>query len=166
MIKMNNEKMSLDVNGKTIVTVDITAPVYWWNSFEIIQKRVYRQSQTIIKKINSKIPFTINDFSCDVLSEDFNKDLENTISALNSAMILYLETKNIKDYMQIVQLIPQSFNETITVSFTDDELLDLYQVCYDKHGEFFCFAKWIEVIMRHIIEGLRNSNPIKENIEY
>lgn len=94
------------------VTVDITAPLYWWKEFDTYKVGTVRNSCSTMHKIADK-EFTLDDFSHEHLFDNnivnaFNEDfkdnlivrlnsrayLQNTIDALNFARDLYLKAKN------------------------------------------------------------------------
>ena len=94
------------------VTMDITAPLYWWKEFDTYKVGTVRNSCSTMHKIADK-EFTLDDFSHEHLFDNnivnaFNEDfkdnlivrlnsrayLQNTIDALNFARDLYLKAKN------------------------------------------------------------------------
>lgn len=112
------------------VTVDITAPRYWWTEMDTYKVGTVRNSCSTMHKIHEK-EFTLDDFSYEHLKQfewktetdetvthkahNFVIPLENLILTLNIARNRYLETKD-KDYWwQMIQLLPQSYNQRSTV---------------------------------------------------
>ena len=51
------------------VTMDITAPLYWWKEFDTYKVGTVANSTSTMHKIQAK-EFTREDFSCDRMSED------------------------------------------------------------------------------------------------
>ena len=64
------------------VSVDITAPLYWWKEFDTYKVGTVANSTSTMHKIHTK-PFAREDFSCDRLDE-------GGLAALD-AVIAYLE---------------------------------------------------------------------------
>ena len=83
-----------------VVTVDITAPLYWWKEFDTYKVGTVANSCSTMHKIHAK-EFTLDDFSHENLS-DFSSHpdkvldpisiLKSTIVALNSCRKEYLLT--------------------------------------------------------------------------
>ncbi|MBQ1246387.1 MAG: hypothetical protein IIX90_07140, partial [Clostridia bacterium] len=63
------------------VSVDITAPLYWWKEFDTYKVGTVANSTSTMHKIHAKA-FERGDFSCDRLDEDGLKMLDMTIAYL------------------------------------------------------------------------------------
>lgn len=110
-------------------------------------------------KITAK-EFTLDDFSHEHL-EDFDEplrkddneltrfpwfktSLESTIDVLNYARELYLETQDKKYWWQLIQLLPQSYNQKRTVTMTYENLLNMVsQRRGHKLDEWHDFCDWV-----------------------
>ena len=119
------------------VSVDITAPLYWWKEFDTYKVGTVANSTSTMHKIHAKA-FTLDDFSCEhLLNEPFPVTDEyvetyldcmtDTIKALNCARRMFLETKNKKYWWQIIQLLPSSYNQTRTVTMTYENIYTMRQ---------------------------------------
>ena len=119
------------------VSVDITAPLYWWKEFDTYKIGTVANSTSTMHKIHTK-QFTLNDFSCEhLIDEPFPVTDEyvetyidcmiETIRALNCARRMFLETKNKKYWWQIIQLLPSSYNQTRTVTMTYENIYTMRQ---------------------------------------
>ena len=95
------------------VTVDITAPLYWWKEFDTYKVGTVANSCSTMHKIHSK-EFTLDDFSHEHLScidiggrvgSPYQLVLKNTIRMLNECRELYLQTKDKEYWWQIIQLL-------------------------------------------------------------
>ena len=64
-----------------IVSVDITAPLYWWKEFDTYKVGTTANSCSTMHKIHSK-PFSREDFSCDRLTDEGLKMLDSIIDFL------------------------------------------------------------------------------------
>ena len=148
------------------VTVDITAPRYWWTEFDTYKVGTVRNSCSTMHKIHDK-EFTLDDFSCEHLSQyendmwlevsdaaeesklifDAVEILNLTIHALNRARSLYLESKDKKYWWQMIQLLPQSYNQRATVQMNYQVLRTIYHSDRKHHklDEWrIGFMEWIE----------------------
>lgn len=117
------------------VSVDITAPLYWWKEFDTYKVGTVANSCSTMHKIHAK-EFTLDDFSHEHLTNwshdgelcrDWLGDLEDLIEDLNFARELYLKTKNKKYWWQIIQLLPSSYNQTRTVTMTYENIYAMRQ---------------------------------------
>ena len=123
------------------VSVDITAPLYWWKEFDTYKVGTVANSCSTMHKIHAK-PFELNDFSHEHLmdEEDGNwlYSLELTINALNHARDKYFETKSkpmkeeskraglMKKYWwNMIQLLPSSYNQKRTVTLNYEVLRNI-----------------------------------------
>lgn len=130
------------------VTVDITAPLYWWKEFDTYKVGTVRNSCSTMHKIHAK-EFELDDFSHEHLidsQESWLGMLEVTlIEALNCARKLYLETKDKTYWWQMIQLLPSSYNQRATVQVTYAMLRNAYHS--RKNHKLDCwhtFCHWIE----------------------
>ena len=158
------------VHGKYLrminVTVDITAPLYWWKEFDTYKVGTVANSCSTMHKIHAK-EFTLEDFSyehllnmnCDLFtihSEDglFHTNVQPIhflndyiIPSLNVCREKYLNTNN-KDYWwQMIQLLPSSYNQKRTVQMNYEVLRGMYEYRKaHKLNEWVEFCKWIETL--------------------
>ena len=119
------------------VSVDITAPLYWWKEFDTYKVGTVANSTSTMHKIHAK-EFTLEDFSCEHLIDEpfpitdeyvetyFDCMIE-TIRALNCARRMFLETGDKKYWWQIIQLLPSSYNQTRTVTMTYENIYTMRQ---------------------------------------
>lgn len=118
------------------VTVDITAPRYWWTEFDTYKVGTVRNSCSTMHKIHDK-EFALDDFShehlfteeCGVPDHEEQITLEvlkTVIRALNYAREAYLESKNKESWWQMIQLLPQSYNQRATVQLNYQVLRNMY----------------------------------------
>lgn len=135
------------------VTMDITAPLYWWKEFDTYKVGTVSNSTSTMHKIHSK-PFEISDFSTDHL---YVKDvrgnchyilpidlMDNIIKVLNDYRESYLETKDKEDWWQMIQLLPSSYNQRRTVQLNYEVLSKMYDDRKDhKLDEWRNFIKYV-----------------------
>ena len=111
--------------------------------FDTYKVGTVANSCSTMHKIAAK-EFTLEDFSCEHLMDmqeqdalifyssnipeifDFKGIMEQTISALNNARQLYLETKNKKYWWQMIQLLPSSYNQRRTVMMNYEVLAHIW----------------------------------------
>ena len=119
------------------VSVDITAPLYWWKEFDTYKVGTVANSTSTMHKIHEK-EFTLENFSCEHLInepfpvtdeyvETYLDCMTDTIKALNCARRIFLETKDKKYWWQIIQLLPSSYNQTRTVTMTYENIYTMRQ---------------------------------------
>ena len=117
------------------VSVDITAPLYWWKEFDTYKIGTVANSTSTMHKVHAK-EFTLDDFSHEHLTNwshdgelcrDWLGDLEDLIEDLNFARELFLSTGDKKYWWQIIQLLPSSYNQTRTVTMTYENIYTMRQ---------------------------------------
>lgn len=133
-------------------SVDVTAPRYWWAEFDTYKVGTTANSCSTMHKITAK-EFTLDDFSHEHLS-DFSSHPENvhdpltilssTIKTLNSCRECYIKEKDNFFWWQIIQLLPQSYNQRRTVTLTYENLLNMVsQRRGHKLDEWHDFCDWV-----------------------
>lgn len=144
------------------VSVDITAPLYWWKEFDTYKVGTTANSQSTMHKIHSK-PIELSDFSID----DFEINNEgiyledcfiNVIADCEMLRQRYIETKDKRYWRGLVQLLPDSYNQKRTLTMSYENLLNmLKQRKAHKLDEWREFCDWIFTLPNsHILrEGVR-----------
>lgn len=143
------------------VYVDITAPLYWWSEYDTYKIGTVANSCSTMHKIAAK-EFTLEDFSCEHLMGDEAfafplgggwrgldalEVLKCTIEALNNARKRYLTTKDKKYWWQMIQLLPNSYNQRRTVMLNYEVLANIYKSRRDhKLDEWHAFCDWIQTL--------------------
>ena len=142
------------------VSVDITAPLYWWKEFDTYKVGTVANSCSTMHKIHAK-EFTLDDFSHEHLITGEKPLVEGgvdapeppnaiwlmhrTIQTLNQYRDLYLQTKDKKYWWQMIQLLPSSYNQKRTVMLNYEVLVNIYKSRKNhKLDEWVEFCKWIE----------------------
>ena len=108
-----------------IVTMDITAPLYWWKEFDTYKVGTVANSCSTMHKIHAKA-FEREDFSCDYLSEDALEVLDGLVSYLESQRVKFNETKDKAYWHNMIQLLPSSYNQMRTVTMNYEVLINMY----------------------------------------
>ena len=125
------------------VSVDVTAPMYWWKEYDTYKVATVANSTSTMHKITSK-PFDIDDFSHDHMTPATEAFMQSIVDELEKIRLRYLETKDKSDWYDIIQLLPSSYNQMRTCSFNYDTLLNIYFARKDhKLAEWHTFCDWI-----------------------
>ncbi len=126
-----------------LVSVDITAPLYWWKEFDTYKVATVANSTSTMHKIHSK-PFEKEDFSCDHLTEAGMKALENIMEYLEECRIRFVETKKKEYWYDIIQLLPEGYNQKRTVTMNYENLLNMYYARRNhKLTEWHTYCDWV-----------------------
>ena len=131
------------------VTVDITAPLYWWKEFDTYKVGTVANSCSTMHKIQAK-EFTLDDFSHEHLWSTARMQLEATIKVLNNFRDAFNHPGAERDYKkhcwwQMIQLLPTSYNQKRTVQLNYAVLRNIYHSRKNhKLDEWHDFCHWIE----------------------
>lgn len=125
------------------VSVDITAPRYWLAEFDTYKVGTAANSCSTMHKITAK-EFTLDDFSHEHLIPRALDTLQATVDALNAYRSDYIQTKDKIAWWQLIQLLPQSYNQKRTVTMTYENLLNMVsQRRGHKLDEWHDFCDWV-----------------------
>ena len=127
-----------------IVSMDITAPLYWWKEFDTYKVGTVANSCSTMHKIHAK-EFEMDDFSHEHLTDETTNayyETENehniciervsayswmieTVAVLNAYRELYLETKDKQYWWQLIQLLPSSYNQRRTITMNYENVITM-----------------------------------------
>ena len=125
------------------VSVDVTAPMYWWKEYDTYKVATVANSTSTMHKITSK-PFDIDDFSHDHMTPATEAFMQSIVDELEKIRLRYLETKDKSDWYDIIQLLPSSYNQMRTCSFNYETLINIYFARKDhKLAEWHTLCDWI-----------------------
>ena len=126
------------------VTVDITAPLYWWKEFDTYKVGTVANSCSTMHKIHTK-PFGREDFSCDRLDEVGLAVLDSLIAYLEAERQKFCENKeNRQPWHNMIQLLPSSYNQMRTVTMNYENLINMYYARKNhKLAEWHTLCDWI-----------------------
>lgn len=131
------------------VTCDITAPRYWWPEADTYRIGKEQNSCSTMHKIHAK-EFELDDFSHEHLQISASEMFVKIIHWLNEYRSRYLESRDKDDWWQMIQLLPQSYNQRRTVMFSYETLRNMYHARKaHKLDEWREFCKWIETLPYH-----------------
>lgn len=128
------------------VSVDITAPLYWWKEYDTYKISTVANSTSTMHKIHAK-EFTLDDFSHDHLTEEGLESLKRTVSDLERIRKKYLEEKKKEDWYTLVQLLPSSYEQMRTCTMNYENLINMY---YSRKShklmEWHSFCDWVQTL--------------------
>ena len=128
------------------VSVDITAPLYWWKEYDTYKVGTVANSCSTMHKIHAK-PFDIDDFSHEKLSYTGIMSLESTIAFLEHSRKCFLETKDKQYWDDMIQTLPSSYNQMRTCTLNYEVLLNQYYSRKNhKLSEWHTYCDWIETL--------------------
>lgn len=142
---------------QVFVSVDVTAPMYWWKEYDTYKVATVANSTSTMHKIHAK-PFELADFSHDHLTPDGLALLRHIVSELEKIRLRYLENgKKKEDWYDLIQLLPSSYQQLRTLSLNYETLINIYFARKNhKLAEWHDFCDWIETLpyARELILGL------------
>lgn len=143
------------------VTVDLTAPLYWWKEFDTYKVGTVANSCSTMHKIHAK-EFELDDFSHEHLfdgidrieGEDDMEYYENpttcldyVVRVLNYYRNKFIKTKDKRYWWQMIQLLPSSYNQRRTVLLNYQVLKAMYHARKNhKLDEWRKFCFWVETL--------------------
>ncbi len=140
------------------VSVDITAPLYWWKEFDTYKVGTVANSCSTMHKIHSK-ELTREDFSFDKLNDDSLKMMDNLLEYIETVRQEYLKTKDKELWYNLIQLLPSSFNQMRTVTMNYENLRNMYFARKThKLDEWHVYCDWIKTLpySKELIWGEEN----------
>lgn len=107
------------------VSVDITAPLYWWKEYDTYKVATVANSTSTMHKIHAK-PFSREDFSCERMTPVALACLDQVIAVLEDRRQVFVEMKDRAAWDDMIQLLPTSFNQMRTCTLNYEVLLNQY----------------------------------------
>ncbi len=125
------------------VSVDITAPLYWWKEYDTYKVGTVANSTSTMHRIHSK-PFELADFSTDHMTPATLEQMERLIAYLESVRQTFNATKDKSAWYDLIQLLPSSYNQMRTCTFSYENLISMYYARRNhKLEEWHTFCNWI-----------------------
>ena len=126
------------------VSVDITAPLYWWKEFDTYKVGTVANSCSTMHKIHSK-KFERDDFSCDRMDEGALAMLDAVIAYLEGEREKFNENKEDRQsWHNMIQTLPSSYNQMRTVTMNYENLINIYYARKShKLAEWHVLCDWI-----------------------
>ncbi len=126
------------------VSVDITAPLYWWKEFDTYKVGTVANSCSTMHKIHAKA-FERDDFSHDRLDEGGLAAFDAIVAYLESERQKFVANKEDKQaWHNMIQLLPSSYNQMRTVTLNYENLINVYYARrFHKLAEWHTLCDWI-----------------------
>lgn len=137
-----------------MVSVDITAPLYWFKEFDTYKIGTTANSTSTMHKLAST-PITLDCFEMD----DFNGGLDlwegysifktwnDIIEDCEILRQKYNETKDKRYWKELIRLLPESWLQTRTVTMNYENLRNMYsQRKNHRLSEWHTFCEWVETL--------------------
>lgn len=139
-----------------MVSVDITAPMYFWSEFDTYKVGTVANSTSKMHKLAStpitKECFEMNDYEGGLLMykrepydlDAFTDDIwDNIINYCETLRKSYLETKDKRYWKELIRILPESWLQTRTVTMNYE---NLYSIVRQRKGhkltEWRTFINW------------------------
>ena len=126
------------------VSVDITAPLYWWKEFDTYKVGTVANSTSTMHKIHTK-KFEREDFSHDRLDEGGLAALDAVITYLEGEREKFVADKSDRQsWHNMIQMLPSSYNQMRTVTMNYENLINIYYARRaHKLAEWHVLCDWI-----------------------
>ncbi len=129
-----------------IVSADINAPLYWWKEFDTYKVGTVANSTSTMHRIHSR-PFEPDQFSTDDMSSRTREKMEDLIAYLEELRGIYNATKEKQVWMDIIQLLPSSYNQMRTCTFNYEVLSNMYHARKNhKLSEWHAFCDYVKTL--------------------
>ena len=144
-----------------MVSVDITAPLYWWKEFDTYKVGTTANSTSTMHKLAST-PITLDCFETDDYCGDlvyFTHDgdtlTDHTVDSIMQGLIedlellrqKYNETKDKRYWKELIRLLPNGWLQTRTITMNYENLRSMYhQREYHKLTEWHSFCDWVKTL--------------------
>ena len=137
---------------QVFVSVDITAPMYWWSEADTYSVGVTKNSTSKMHKIMSK-PFELSMFEIDDKESFEETPFSKVLDICNEYRTLYLEYKNIqpefakKCWKALIRVLPESWLQTRTVTMNYEVIRNIvHQRKGHKLTEWNQFIDWAHTL--------------------
>lgn len=135
------------------VSVDITAPLYWWKEFDTYKVGTVANSTSTMHKLAST-PITLECFemqdfeNCKIDMSILGFWNDYLIPTLEQLRLKYNETKNKIYWKELIRLLPESWLQTRTVTMNYENVLNMYrQRKHHKLTEWSkSFCDWVKTL--------------------
>ena len=129
------------------VSVDITAPLYWWSEYDTYKVGTVANSTSKMHTItNNSITldcFEIDDYEKDLFMYYEHSDVKNMVADIvrncETLRQRYLETKDKRYWKELIRWLPESWLQKRTVTMTYENLLAM---CSKGQRRFHKLNEW------------------------
>ena len=128
------------------VSVDITAPLYWWKEYDTYKVATVANSTSTMHKIHSKA-FGETDFSTDHMTEETKRHFLDFVAYMEEVRKKFVETKDRTYWYDLIQMLPTSYNQLRTCTLNYETLSNIYYARKShKLEEWHSFCDWIKTL--------------------
>lgn len=128
------------------VSMDITAPMYWWKEFDTYKIGTVANSTSTMHKITS-MPFDMSHFSTDRMDTATLQFMQGIVEYLEKLRLEFIETKDKQIWYDIIQLLPSSYNQMRTCTMNYENLINIYHARKNhKLDEWHTFCDYIKTL--------------------
>lgn len=144
------------------VSVDVSAPLYWWKEFDTYKVGTVANSTSTMHKLSS-IPITKEMFEFDDNADDlvvsqgksicgeweyvFGDYIEDIVDMCENLRLKFKETGDAAYWRALVQILPNAYVQTRTVTMSYANLRNIYfQRKSHKLKEWHDFCDWIKTL--------------------
>lgn len=123
------------------VSVDITAPLYWWKEFDTYKVGTVANSTSTMHKLAST-PITLDCFEIDDYDDSIftnPEEINYLIQFLEGLRQKYLTTKDKRYWKELIRWLPESWLQTRTITFNYENLL---AICSKGQRRFHKLNEW------------------------
>ena len=159
LVRAGNEHMKF--MRQIFISVDITAPLYWWKEFDTYKVGTVANSTSTMHKL-AAAPITKEVFDFDgldlIVAEGtaphssgweyrFEDYIEDIVTMCETLRLKYIETNNKFYWRALIQILPSAFLQTRTVTMSYANLRNIYfQRKNHKLKEWHQFCDWITTL--------------------
>ena len=132
------------------VSVDITAPLYWWKEFDTYKVGTTANSTSTMHKLAST-PITLNCFEIGDYEKEltigFEHEIRCLLETLEDLRQTYNETKDKRYWKELVRWLPNGWLQTRTITMNYE---NLRSICHQREGhkltEWHSFIAWAKTL--------------------
>ena len=136
------------------VSVDITAPLYWWKEFDTYKIGTTANSTSTMHKIKDIIIdqdcFELDDFDGDLCLLDhvpIGLRVAQFVEDLEQLRQKYLITKDKRYWKELIRWLPEGWLQTRTVTMNYENLINIYsQRKNHRLTEWHKFCDWVKTL--------------------
>lgn len=136
-----------------LVSMDITAPEYWWKEFDTYKVGIVRNSTSTMHRL-TKSEITKDMFSFENVSDELSASIIKSLEYLRRE---FIRTGNKYTWKEMIQILPMSFNYKCTVTFDYENAASMI-LQRSEHK----LSEWREFC--EVLEGLPYMEKIRKDV--
>lgn len=110
---------------QVFVSMDITAPLYWWKEFDTYKVGTVANSTSTMHKLHAR-PIELSDFSADHLTPASLEAFRRYVDYIETVRRRYVDGGDKADWYDLIQLLPSSYNQMRTVTLNYEVAANIY----------------------------------------